>query len=80
MIKVSIQYFAILREQRGQTQETLATEAATPVALYEELRARHGFTLPADRVRAAVNGEFVAAATPLRPDDTIVFIPPVAGG
>jgi len=80
MKTVTVQYFAILREQRGLTQETLATSAATPAALYDELRARHPFTLPADRVRAAVNDEFVAAAAPLRDGDRVVFIPPVAGG
>lgn len=75
-----VQYFAILREQRGLNHETLTTAAATPHALYEELRARHGFTLPADRVRAAVNDEFVDSAAPLREGDHVVFIPPVAGG
>lgn len=75
-----VQYFAILREQRGLTDEKLTTAAATPTALYEELRARHGFTLPADRVRAAVNDEFVAGDAALRAGDRVVFIPPVAGG
>ena len=75
-----IQYFAILREQRGLTAETLTTAAATPAALYDELRARHGFTLPGDRVRAAVNDEFVPSAAALREGDHVVFIPPVAGG
>ncbi len=79
-MKLTIQYFALLREQRGCTQETLETAAATPEALYGELRARHGFTLPADRVRAAVNGEFVSASAALKAGDTVVFIPPVAGG
>jgi sulfur-carrier protein len=77
---ISVQYFAILREQRGISQETLTTTAPTPTALYEELRARHPFTLPADRVRAAVNDAFVAADAPLREGDRVVFIPPVAGG
>lgn len=77
---ISVQYFAILREQRGLTQEKLTTAAATPAALYEELRARHGFTLPGDRVRAAVNDVFVDAEAPLREGDRVVFIPPVAGG
>ena len=54
--------------------------ATTPTALYDELRARHKFTLPADRVRAAVNDDFVAATATLRDGDRIVFIPPVAGG
>jgi molybdopterin converting factor subunit 1 len=80
MITVNIQYFAILREQRGLARETLATPAATAAALYEELRARHGFTLPVDRVRAALDEEFVAWETPLRDGQAVVFIPPVAGG
>jgi molybdopterin converting factor subunit 1 len=80
MITVSIQYFAILREQRGATREQVTTAATTPEKLYQELSTKHGFTLPADRVRAAVNGEFVAATTQLREADEVVFIPPVAGG
>jgi molybdopterin converting factor subunit 1 len=80
MPTLDVHYFAILREQRGVSQEKLTTAAATPAALYEELRARHGFTLPGDRVRAAVNDAFVDAAAPLRDGDRIVFIPPVAGG
>ena len=80
MKNLTVQYFAILREQRGLTEEKLATTAATPTALYDELRDRHGFTLPADRVRAAVNDEFVPPTAALREGDRIVFIPPVAGG
>ena len=80
MITVTIQYFAILREQRGLAEEKLTTSAATPAALYDELRTRHNFTLPADRIRAAVNDAFVASSAPLRDGDRLVFIPPVAGG
>jgi molybdopterin converting factor subunit 1 len=80
MPTLDVQYFAILREQRGVSQEKLTTAAATPAALYDELRARHNFTLPGDRIRAAVNDAFVDSATPLRDGDRIVFIPPVAGG
>jgi molybdopterin synthase sulfur carrier subunit len=80
MITVHIQYFAILREQRGCAHETLATPAATAAALYEEVRSRYGFSLPRDRVRAAVDETFVAWDTPLRDGHTVVFIPPVAGG
>jgi molybdopterin synthase sulfur carrier subunit len=80
MITVQIEYFAILREQRGVKEESLSTAAATPAALYTELRTKHGFTLPGDRVRAAVNGAFVGGETPLCEGDRVVFIPPVAGG
>ena len=80
MLTLNIQYFAILREQRGVAQEKLTTTAATPAQLYEELRARHRFTLPADRIRAAVNDAFVDGSVALREGDRVVFIPPVAGG
>ena len=80
MPTIHIQYFAIVREQRGLSEDTIVTSAATPTALYAELRTRHGFTLPPERIRAAVNDEFVSATTTLRDGDRIVFIPPVAGG
>ena len=77
---IKVQYFAILREQRGLTEEPLKTDTTTPAELYEELKARHRFTLPANRIRAAINDEFVALTAPLREGDRVVFIPPVAGG
>jgi molybdopterin converting factor small subunit len=77
---VHIQYYAILREQRGIEDEKLVTHAATPAELYEELRVRHGFTLGGDRVRAALNGEFAGSETALRDGDRVVFLPPIAGG
>ncbi len=75
-----MQYFAILREQRGLAQEKLLTAATSAGELYAELRQRHGFTLPADRLRVAVNDDFAPWTTPLNEGDKLVFIPPVAGG
>lgn len=80
MIQVSVQYFALLREQRGLARETVSTMAATPAALYGELAPRHGFTLGAERLRVAVNGDFATWQTSLKSGDEVVFIPPVAGG
>lgn len=77
---VRIQYYALLREQARRSDERLDTAAATPRELYEELRARHGFTLPAEMLRVAVNGEFGDWSQPLAANDEVVFIPPVAGG
>ncbi|HUG12285.1 MAG TPA: MoaD/ThiS family protein [Opitutaceae bacterium] len=79
-LKLRLQYFAFLRERRGLSQEELVTSAATPAGLYAELSERHGFTLPAERVRVAVNGEFAELTHPLKSGDEVVFIPPVAGG
>jgi molybdopterin converting factor subunit 1 len=77
---VEVQYFAILREQRGLAQEQIITNAATAAQLYDELRARHGFALESDRLRVAVNDDFAPWQTALRDGDRLVFIPPVAGG
>ena len=77
---VHVQYFALLREQAGTTRETLTTPARNPRELYEALRLRHPFTLDAELLRVAVNGEFGDWQQPLAEGDTVVFIPPVAGG
>jgi len=80
MNTVTVQYFAILREQAGRSEESLATVAANPGALWAELQARHGFTLRRDALKVAVNDDFATWDTTLRDRDRVVFIPPVAGG
>jgi sulfur-carrier protein len=77
---VRVRYFAILREQRGLDEESVATAAATAAELYEELRVRHRFTLPAERLRVAVNDEFGSWGAAVSDGDALVFVPPVAGG
>jgi molybdopterin converting factor subunit 1 len=78
--KVRVQYFAVLREQAGRGEETLATEAHSPAELYESLKASHGLKLPRAVLRVAVNEEFCDWDRPLVDGDHVVFIPPVAGG
>ena len=80
MPRIRIEYYALLREQRGENAEDLDTRAATPTEVYAELRARHGFTIDSGALKVVVNEEFATWDTPLRDRDTIVFIPPVAGG
>lgn len=75
-----IQYYAILREQAGRSEETLDTTAATPAELYDELRRRHPFQLGPNQLKVALNSDFSDWNTPLKHGDTVVFIPPVAGG
>ena len=77
---VRIQYYAILREQAGRSEETVDTSAGTPAELYAELRQRHPFQLTAAHLKVALNSEFGDWQTPLKHGDTVVFIPPVAGG
>ena len=80
MKSVRVRYFALLREQRGLDEETVATTAGSASELYEELRARHGFALGAERLRVAINDSFAPWEAPLTDGDALVFIPPVAGG
>ena len=75
-----IQYYAILREQAGRSEETIDTSAGTPAELYAELRQRHPFQLTSAQLKVALNSEFSDWQTPLKHGDTVVFIPPVAGG
>ena len=77
---IHIQYFAILRDQRGLTEEELQTDAASPRELYETLRAQHGFTIAPEHLRVAVDGEFARWQEPLRAGSEVAFIPPVSGG
>jgi molybdopterin-guanine dinucleotide biosynthesis protein A len=78
--RVKVQYYAILREQAGRSDEDVATLARTPRELYEELRSRYPFSLAPEMLRVAVNSEFGDWSQPLAEGDSVVFIPPVAGG
>ena len=78
--KIQIQYFALLREQRGAAQETLTTTAQTAKELYQELQNKYQFNISLELLKVAVNNEFQDWNTELRSNDTVVFIPPVAGG
>jgi molybdenum cofactor guanylyltransferase len=77
---LKVQYFALFREQAGRKEELLDSRAATPRDLYAELQSRYPFQLAEHQLKVAVNAEFVDWARPLADGDTVVFIPPVAGG
>ncbi len=78
--QVQVQYFAVFREKRGCSQETIETTAATARDLYEELRTRYDFHLMPQHLKVVINEEFQPWETPIQSHDVIVFIPPVAGG
>jgi len=79
-MQLKIQYYALMREQAGRSEETLETSAATPTDLYVELIDRYRFTLAREQLKVAVNGEFSEWSCALHAGDAVVFIPPVAGG
>ena len=78
-VTVTVLYFASLREAAGIADERL-THAGDLRALYDVLRARHGFALPHARLRVALDGAFAYWAEVPRDGAEIAFIPPVSGG
>ncbi|MGN6312820.1 MAG: MoaD/ThiS family protein [Rhodanobacteraceae bacterium] len=73
-------YFASLRDAAGCAQEDIASDARDPRTLYADAAARHGFKMPLERVRVAVNGAFADRECALRDGDEVAFLPPVSGG
>ncbi|GAB3732597.1 MoaD/ThiS family protein [Luteimonas pelagia] len=77
---VTVLYFASLRDAAGIASERVDADGLDLRALYDALRRRHGFALPEERMRVAVDGAF--ARWEDRPADgaEVAFIPPVSGG
>jgi molybdopterin converting factor subunit 1 len=80
MKEIRVVYYAALRELRGRSEDIIQTEANTVAELYSFLQMKFAFSLPADILRVAVNNQFQSFDSSINSKDTIVFIPPVAGG
>ncbi|HTI13339.1 MAG TPA: MoaD/ThiS family protein [Dictyobacter sp.] len=81
-MKVSIRYFASLREITGQASETLElAENASIADARTVLLERYPRLQPVmERSVCAVNRRYVPAETSLHNGDEIAFIPPTGGG
>ncbi len=85
-MKVTVLFFASLREQVGRPKEEIELPAgvATVGALRDHLRARGGawetVFAPNRPVRAALNQDMVQPAATIKAGDEIAFFPPVTGG
>lgn len=79
MARIRVDYYAILREHTGRASEQLETEAGTVADLYRELDARYAFPR-LTALKVAVNDEFRDWNCAIGDGDSVVFIPPVAGG
>ncbi len=77
---VRVDYFALLKEQRGLSSEQFETKSTTVKELYDELKAMYNFSLPHSSIGVALNDEFTNWEKTLSEKDKVVFIPPVAGG
>ena len=80
MTRVNVLYFASLRDAAAMGSESVETVAADLRGLYAELQARHGFAMPIDRLRVAVDGAFARWDESLHEGSEVAFIPPVSGG
>lgn len=83
-MKVTVRYFASIRETLGQGSEAVDTTAASIAALRDELIARgggHAQGLARGKaVRAALNQVMSDESAPLDEGCEIAFFPPVTGG
>ncbi len=85
-MKVTVLFFASLREQLGQPRAELELPPgiATVGALRDHLRNRGGawahVFAPNKPVRAAVNQDMVQPGAAINAGDEIAFFPPVTGG
>lgn len=77
---IHVRYYAALREQRGCSEEAVRSEASNPLELYADLSAKHGLTFTKDQLRVVINDAFCDWSQALVDGDTVVFVPPVAGG
>ena len=80
MTRITVLYFASLRDAAGVASEVVDSSDDDLRALYATLSARHGFGLPAERLRVAVDGVFASWDDAPRTGSEVAFIPPVSGG
>jgi sulfur-carrier protein len=78
-MSITVRYFASLRDAAGIGSEILPVPESL-AALYDTLRARHGFTMARNRLRVAVDGAFADWDATVADGAEVAFIPPVSGG
>lgn len=79
-MQIKVIYFASLRDATQKTEETINTDAKTIDELFDSLNSSYSFTLKKSDLRVAINEEYKDFSSEINLNDTIVFIPPVAGG
>lgn len=83
-MRITVKYFAALRERLGTAEEVLDTDAATLQALRERLRARGGVWAEAlaegQPLRMALDHAMAEPAAALHDGAEVAFFPPVTGG
>ncbi|MGO9310121.1 MAG: MoaD/ThiS family protein [Spirochaetia bacterium] len=75
-----IRYYAALREAAGRAEETVRTAAATAEDLYRERARQYLIAYDVSRLTVALNDQVVPWNTRVGDGDTVIFLPPYAGG
>lgn len=80
-MKITILYFAELRDALGKSEEEVETRAASIGALAAELAARHdAIRVRLGSIRFARNEAFATHDDAIAGGDVVALLPPVAGG
>ncbi len=76
-MKITVKYFASLREQMGKAEELLTLSKSTPIT--EVWKNVSGET-SSDNILMAINMEYVKSDAIVKEGDEVAFFPPVTGG
>ncbi|PIW70260.1 MAG: molybdopterin synthase sulfur carrier subunit [Ignavibacteriales bacterium CG12_big_fil_rev_8_21_14_0_65_30_8] len=79
-MKIKVIYFAALREQAKKNDEIIETSFTNPADIYNLLKKKYNFTLEINNLKVAVNDCYENFDFEIKEMDSLVFIPPVAGG
>ncbi len=76
-MKITVKYFASLREQLGKAEEQLTLSEATPIT--EVWKNVSGAT-DSENILMTINMEYVKSDAVVKEGDEVAFFPPVTGG
>ena len=76
-MKITVKYFASLREQLGKAEELLTLNDSIPIS--EVWKSVSGES-SSDNILMAINMEYVKSDAIVKEDDEVAFFPPVTGG
>ena len=81
MKSIEVKYFSSLRDASKKNSELLTLDSPKKASeIFDELNRKYKFTLDRTYIKVAVNEAYRDWDTLLEGGETLVFIPPVAGG